>query len=136
MNNNNLEITADCYVPLDVTKYYNSLRKGTRIDTLLHLKNFIPLDIRKFYEKNVPIMASDFNNKGDSKTVNVDNMDVFKKYMRNTSYRFVEARIYFNIQKRKIDDILALNIRDFMPMAMSFGAGKYCSIEEKQILIS
>ncbi len=136
MNNNNLEITADCYVPLDVTKYYNSLRKGTRIDTLLHLKNFIPLDIRKFYEKNVPIMASDFNDKGDSKTVNVDNMDVFKKYMRNTSYRFVEARIYFNIQKRKIDDILALNIRDFMPMAMSFGAGKYCSIEEKQILIS
>lgn len=132
----NLEITADCYVPLDVTKYYNSLRKGTRIDTLLHLKKFVPLDIRKFYEKNVPIMASDFNEKGDSKTVNVDNMDVFKKYMHNTNYRFVEARIYFNIQRKKIDDILALNIQDFMPMAMSLGAGKYCTPEEKQILIS
>lgn len=136
MNNTNLEITADCYVPLDVAKYYNSLRKGTRIDTLLHLKRFIPLDIRNFYEKNVPIMASDFNEKGDSKTVNVDNMDVFKKYMHNTNYRFVEARIYFNIQRKKIDDILALNIRDFMPMAMSFGAGKYCTIEQKRILIS
>ena len=81
-------------------------------------------------------MASDFNEKGDSKTVNVDNMDVFKKYMHNTNYRFVEARIYFNIQRKKIDDILALNIQDFMPMAMSLGAGKYCTTEEKQILIS
>ncbi|MFR3241431.1 MAG: hypothetical protein ACLTXK_08775 [Megamonas funiformis] len=41
-----------------------------------------------------------------------------------------------HIQRKKIDDILALNIRDFMPMAMSFGAGKYCTIEQKRILIS
>lgn len=136
MSNTNLEVTADCYVPLDVAKYYNSLRKGTRIDTLLHLKRFIPLDIRKFYEKNVPIMASDFSKKGDSKTVSVNNMDIFKKYMHNTNYRFVEARIHFNIQQRKITDILALNIPDFMSMAMSFDTGKYGTIEEKRILIS
>lgn len=56
--------------------------------------------------------------------------------MHNTNYKFVEARIYFNIQQRKITDILALNIPDFMPMAMSFDTGKYGTIEEKRILIS
>lgn len=49
INNTALEIIADCYIPLDVTKYYDSLRKGTGIDTLSYLKSFIPLDIRNIF---------------------------------------------------------------------------------------
>lgn len=97
-----LYIMARVVVPINVYDLFTQFARDK--NAKVNIVKYIPADIIKIYEDNLPKIEDGFSSLNDAKVVQIDD-SVFDKYNGNKEYYNITVNMYFSATTGKVVEV-------------------------------